>query len=299
MEQQSQNYAKGSVISKQRRKPTGFYRKVRRKFALTPLRKPILWFRHHGFRPEDVFLGSYPRSGTTWTRFVMYEILTGREGGFNEVNNLLHGVGTHPTGAPILPGNGRLLATHERYWNNYKKAIYLVRDVRDLVLSEYAYLTALEFFSGDVDKFIKQFFLKKVDPFGPWQDHVASWMNSPIAHTPNLLEVHFEDLRKNPLQQFTRIADFLGVNSDPALIQRAIDHNALDKMKEKEKVAPQRASVKGQFVRSGSVQGWRNKLTPAQIQFIEQHAGSMLQRMGYQLSTETAEPEMELQASSK
>jgi hypothetical protein len=81
------------------------------------------------------------------------------------------------------------------------------------------------------------------------------------------------------------------------LIQRAIEHNTLDKMKEKERKAPQRVSVKGNFVRSGSVQGWRAKLTPEQIRFIEQHAGSALQRIGFPLSTEIAERESVLQTS--
>ncbi|MBZ5571455.1 MAG: sulfotransferase domain-containing protein [Acidobacteriia bacterium] len=300
MSQQSNNPArpKGGIYSKPRRKPTSLYRKLRRKFSTTLLRKPVLWLRHHGFRPEDVFLGSYPRSGTTWSRFVLYEILTGQEGGFDDVNGLLHGVGTQATGARILPGGGRLIATHERYWKGYHKAIYLVRDARDVILSEFAYTAALEYFQGDLDEFIETFLCEKINAFGPWQNHVTSWLDSPIAGNGNLLVVRFEDLRQNPFQGFTDIAKFLGVNCDPHLINNAIAHNALDKMKEKEDVAPQRASVKGRFVRSGAVQGWRAKLTAEQVRFIEQHAGSVLQRMGYPLSSQLAEPEPLLQTSS-
>src|SRR5580692_5998962 len=279
---------KRGLYSKQRSKPTSAYRKLRRKLSRTALRSPLIWLRHHGFRPADVFLGSYPRSGTTWSRFVLLEILTGHEGGFDEVNGMLHGVGNQATGAAVLPGGGRLLATHEQYRKQYHKAVYLVRDVRDVILSEFAYTTALEFFKGDLDAFISQFLRKKVNPFGPWQKHVTSWLDSPIASTPNLLTVHYQDLRKDPLEGFMRIAKFLGVDRDPALIQRAIEHNTIDKMKEKERVAPQRASVKGRFVRSGEVQGWRAKLTAEQVQFVAEHAGSVLQRLGYPLSSETA-----------
>ncbi len=291
MEKQFHNFTlpKRGLYSKQRSKPTSLYRKVRRRLARTPLRYPLLWWRHHGFEPADIFLGSYPRSGTTWTRFVLLEILTGHEGGFDEVNGILHGVGNQRTGARVLPGDGRLLATHEQYWSHYKKGIYLVRDVRDVILSEYAYTSALEFFKGDLDAFIKQFLCSKVNPFGPWQKHISTWLDSPIADTPNFLLVRYDQLRSNPLETFTRIAKFLGVKPDSAAIQRAIDHNVIDKMKEKERKAPQRASVKGQFVRSGAVQGWRAKLTPEQIQFIEHHAGDALQRLGYPLSTQLAE----------
>ncbi|MFZ0636310.1 MAG: sulfotransferase domain-containing protein [Candidatus Acidiferrales bacterium] len=230
---------------------------------------------------------------------MLLEIITGHEGGFDEVNGILHGVGNHATGACVLPGGGRLLATHEQYRKQYHKGIYLVRDVRDVILSEFAYTTALEFFDGDLDAFISEFLRKKVNPFGPWQKHAASWLDSPIAGTPNFLKVHYEELRKNPVQGFTRIAQFLGVNSDAARIQSAIEHNSLAKMKEKEKIAPQRASVKGQFVRKGEVQGWRAKLTPQQVQFVAQYAGEVLQRLGYPLSGETAEREPVLQVLSR
>jgi len=289
---------KGGYYSKQRRKPTGWYRKIRRKFSLTPLRKPLLWYRHHGFRPEDIFLGSYPRSGTTWSRFVLYEILTGQEGGFDDVNGLMHGVGTQATGARLLPKGGRLIATHERYFKGYHKAVYLVRDVRDVILSEFAYTSALEFFRGDLDRFLDTFLRKKINAFGPWQDHVNSWLDSPIADTSNLLVMRFEELRQNPTENFARIADFMGVNPGAALISNAVAHNSLESMKEKERVAPQRASVKGRFVRTGSVQGWRAKLTPEQIQLIEHYAGSTLQRLGYPLSSQVEESEPLLETSS-
>jgi len=275
------------------RKPTSAYRKLRRKLSITKARVPLLWFRHHGFRPPDVFLGSYPRSGTTWTRFTLYEILTGRASGFVAVNTALHGVGSHKTGWPVLPNGGRLINTHERYHQEYKRAIYLVRDARDVALSEFAYTRALEFFHGDLDEFLTTFLCKKINAFGPWQRQVSSWLDSPIAGTPDLLLMHFEDLRRNPMEGFSQMVDFLGVKADPGLIQRAITNNALEKMQEKERKEPVRASVKDRFVRSGAVQGWRSKLTPAQVEFIEQHAGKVLARLGYPLSKETPEPEVQ------
>jgi hypothetical protein len=67
-------------------------------------------------------------------------------------------------------------------------------------------------------------------------------------------------------------------------------------MKEKEEAEPQRASVKDRFVRGGRVQGWRGKLTAAQVQFIEHHAGSTLSRLGYAVSASVKEAEVDLPA---
>jgi hypothetical protein len=285
MMDQSQNEGQNQDAGAgKRRKPTSAYRKLRRKLSKTKLRIPHIWVRHHGFRASDVFFGSYPRSGSTWARFTLFEILSGRESGFDAVNAGIAGVGKHATALPFLPCEGRLIASHEQYRKEYKKAVYMVRDVRDVALSEFAYTRALEFFRGDLDQFLITFLRKKISPFAPWQRHITSWLDSPIAGTPNLLLVRYEDLRKNPLEGFTRITEFLGVNVGADRIQRALANNSLEKMKEKERIEPQRASVKDRFVRNGTIQGWRSKLTPAQVQLIEQHAGSALQRLGYPTS---------------
>ena len=39
---------KRGLYSKQRSKPTGLYRKLRRKLSRTALRYPLIWLRHHG-----------------------------------------------------------------------------------------------------------------------------------------------------------------------------------------------------------------------------------------------------------
>ncbi|MGA8489217.1 MAG: sulfotransferase domain-containing protein [Terriglobales bacterium] len=285
MTDQSNNSGNGSKP----RKPTTAMRKVRRKLSRTILRVPIIWYRHHGFRPEDVFFASYPRSGTTWSRHTLFEILTERQSGFRAVDSTLCGVGKHHDGGRVLPGGGRLISTHEQYRREYKKVIYLTRDCRDVVLSEFTYLRNLEFFHGDLDAFVKHFVTTRVSGFGPWQRHIASWLDSPLIGTPNILVMRFEDLRQNPVEEFTRMANFLGVNPGAETIQRAVANSSLEKMQEKERREPVKASVKGRFVNSGAVRGWRSKLTPAQVTLIESYAGSALKRLGHPLSTEVSD----------
>jgi hypothetical protein len=263
------------------KKATSTYQRLRRELSKTKLRTPHIWLRHRGLNQGDVFIASYPRSGVTWSRFTLFEILTGQAAGFDKVNARIPGVGRHQNAIVLPPGNRRLIATHEQYRKEYKRALYLVRDPRDVALSEFAYTRALEFFRGDFDQFLKTFLCGKLDGFGPWPKHVLSWLDSPIAGTADFLLVRYEDLRQNPLEGFERIVDFLGIDVDEQRIRHAIDNNSLDRMKEKEHSEPQKVSLKSRFVREGSVQGWRSKLTESQIAFIEQHAGSALLRLGY------------------
>jgi hypothetical protein len=289
MSEQSQTPSRNQNGASKSRKPTSAYRKLRRKLSKTKLRIPHIWLRHRGLTPGDVFFASYPRSGTTWSRFTLFEILHGRDSGFGAVNAEICGIGKHKNATPVLPKNGRLIATHEQYRKEYKRAVYIVRDCRDVLLSEFAYTTNLEFFRGDLDEFVRTFFRGKVSAFAPWQRHITSWLDSPLAGTSNLMVVRYEDLRREPEEGFRRIVDYLGVSVSPERIRSAVANNALDRMKEKERMEPQRASVKGRFVGSGVVQGWRSRLSPEQMQFVDQYAGSVLTRLGYPLSTQLSQ----------
>jgi hypothetical protein len=269
-------------------KPTSAYRKLRRKFAKTRLRAPLVWLHHRHLSPTDVFVASYPKSGTTWTRFVLFEILSGLPAGFKTTNQLMTGIGQHTKGLRLLPGGGRLIGTHEQYRKDYGRAIYVVRDARDVLLSEFAFLKALDYFRGDLDEFISTFVFTcgSAYGYGPWQRHVSSWLDSPIAATENLLVVRYEDLRQDPVHCFTRMAEFLRLDVAREKIELAVENNSLQKMREKERKEPVRASIRGRFVRNGTVRGWVSQLSPAQVRLIEEHTGSALLRLGYTLSSQ-------------
>ena len=277
-------------VGEKQKKPTSTYRQLRRKFAKSRLRAPLTWLRHRNLCPADVFIASYPKSGITWTRFVLFEMLSGMPAGFKATNQLMTGIGQHAQGLRLLPGGGRLIGTHEQHRKEYKRAIYVVRDARDVVLSEYAFLKALDYFRGDLDEYISTFLFTcgSAYGYGPWHQHVSSWLDSPIAGTDKLLLVRFEDLRKEPVPWFARMAEFLGVDVDQEKIRLAVENNSIQKMREKEDKEPVRASIGGRFVRDGAVRGWVSKLSQAQIRLIEEHAGGALLRLGYPISSETA-----------
>jgi hypothetical protein len=265
--------------------PESTYRRLRYQLSTTWLRTPLVRFRHCGFRSADVFFAAYPRSGSTWSRFTLFEMLTGQDASFENVNTTLRGVGAHSRSLPVLPGGGRLIGTHESYRPAYKRAVYLVRDGRDVLLSEYLYLKALGRFGGELDKFVAAFVHGKVNGFGAWPAHVSSWLDSPIAGTSNMLLVRFEDLRSNPEMVFRGIIEFLGAEVKPEILRKAIANNSLEQMRAKEDRSPQKASVGGRFVRNGCLQQWRTGLSPRQLQMIEQVARDSLFRLGYPVSS--------------
>ena len=266
--------------------------------AKSGLRSPLTSVRHWGLDSTDAFIASYPRSGNTWLRFVLFDILApGQTAGFNEVNHIIAEVGLHGPAIPLLPGGGRLIKTHEPYRKQYQKAIYLVRDVRDVVLSEFAYQKALGWISDDFDCFLEDFLQGEVNPFTPWHRHVPGWMGSSLAGTSNFLLIKFEDMRRNTEQVVSEVLDFLGVVVDSQTVRDAVANNTVQRMQEKEQRSPQLSDTapktngleESRFIRSGSVGGWRNRLTDLQVEMIESAAGDILTYMGYPTGSQKAD----------
>jgi hypothetical protein len=279
------------------------YRKIRHKASKTLLRSPIIWLRHRGIDRNDVMVASYPRSGNTWLRFMLTKILTGKSAGFDNVNTVIAEVGIHKDALPLLPGAGRLVKTHELYRPTYHRAIYLVRDLRDSLLSQYSREKELGLvWWGDFDGYIDAFLKGTINGFGPWQEHIPNWLDSPLAKRGDLLMVQFEQMRNNPQEKLEQILDFLGLDVRPEAIAEAIADNTIERMKERENKAQklhQSGSKEGRFVRQGAVMGWRDKYTLAQLELIDQCAGKTLARMGYPGGLEVMQPAAALTGTSK
>ena len=129
----------------------------------------------------------------------------------------------------------------------------------------------------------------EVNPFSAWHEHVPDWMDSKLASTPEFLLIRFEEMRRNTEETLVQVLDFLGVDVDRRVVTEAIANNTLKKMQEKEQKSPQlsntapnpNGSEESRFIRSGSIAGWRNRLTAEQSRLIEDKAGPVLERMGY------------------
>jgi hypothetical protein len=263
-------------------------RRVRHQITKSSLRVPLVWLRHRGIQERDVFVASYPRSGSTWLRFLLFEALANTEAGFDNVNRVIPDVGMHASAPPILPNQGRIIKTHEAYRPEYKRAIYVVRDPRDVALSEYAYEDALGRVSGDFDHYLTDFLRGTATAYGSWLEHSRGWMDSPLAARGGLLVVRYHDLRKDTYAQLENILNFLGVSLDRQRISDAIRNNDFQRMRVKEDRSPQLGKStddQRRFVRKGAVGGWRDQLTPEQLERIEAETGEMLARLGYESSS--------------
>lgn len=266
-------------------------KKIHYRIAKTPLRSIVVWLRHRGLNPNDVYLAAYPRSGSTWIKFMLFEILSGQNASFRNSDIAIPHVGNHNKALPLLPGENRLIKTHEPYHNVYRKAVYIVRDVRDVALSEYAHRKWRGVEDEDFNVYLINFLEGKTHGFGfgSWANHVNSWLSAHATQAKDILIIKFEDMRHKTEEMISKIIDFLGVEVNGQAIRDAIMNNSIEKMREKEdnikhisfkdKLANYSENLR--FVRQGSVEGWRQMLTDEQVQLIQEYVGETLVRLGY------------------
>jgi len=221
-------------------------------------------------------------------RFLLAETLTDQAAGFDHINQVVPQVGLHQLALALVPGGGRLIKTHELYRKEYARAIYLVRDVRDAMLSLYDRGKSVGVFNGmALDIFVPLFLKGEINTIGPWASHVRAWLDSPLAARGDLLLVRFEDMRRDTVATLTRVLEFLGVSVEERKIRNAVAANSVDRMRAKEDASrflPQSPEESGRFVRSASVGGWRSRLTEEQAKLVDHYAAAELKRLGYALS---------------
>jgi hypothetical protein len=248
------------------------------------LRRPVVLVRSKGVNSNDVLLASFPRSGNTWLRFLLFEALTRRAAQFQEVHTAIPYVFAHAS-APRLVQDGRILKTHEIHGRIPCNAIYVVRDVRDVVLSEYRVAVRGGQSRRDFDSFLRAFLKGRTSVFGTWMDHVNHWTRPNMAEGRFLL-LRYEDLRQDTEGVLRTILEFLGVG-DASYVEAAVLNNSVRLMREKEKQAPaslfKTVRPNMHFIGEGNAGGWREQLNESQVRLIDRESGETLAQFGYEV----------------
>jgi len=250
----------------------------------TRLRRPLVWLRHLGLDANDVFLASYPRSGNTMLRFPLAELISGVPSSFDHVQRIVPEIGVHVHAFPLLKNGGRLIKTHESYRPKYRRAIYVIRDVRDVALSAFARESAVGLLGAmTFDDYLEPFLEGKLSRWGSWSEHIEGWLDSPIAKSGDLLVLRFENIRANIETAVTQSLNFLGMSAHADAVRRVCEANSIENMraKEEESTTLPKTGEGGGLIRKGAAGDWQRVLTEGQLKIVLRYAGSTLKRLRY------------------
>ena len=276
--------------------------------------------------PDDIFLVSYPKSGNTWTRFLIGNLMSPDERiTFANVERKVPDIYAESKMTLKKTPSPRLIKSHECFDPRYRRVIYIVRDPRDVALSAYHYdRKGRNIPDGfPLETYITTRFMKTDEYFGSWGEHAGSWLvNSQNilqisrlkegflgtmgswgdnvmswlgarGHDREFLLVRYEDLLRDAQREMTRISEFLGLaNISAEQIAQAVELSSAETMRKMEMAqSNQWVTTKPSrkdipFVRSAKSGQWQHVLPSVSVAEIEIAWGPIMKLLGYPLSSE-------------
>lgn len=218
---------------------------------------------------DDIFIVSYPKSGTTLMQMLVYQLLTDGVVRFNHISEFSPSFEHLPP--PRAPGIDAISARprphvikshleHALIPRGPGRYIYIMRNGLDVAVSLYHQAGR-----GAAPRMpFKAFFEAMLQgnlPAGSWTEHVAGWVGN--SKSLNVLYVTYEDLIRDLPTQARRVAEFCGVPVQEADWARVHANCSFEYMREHEKKFDGwlRWNVNAadmRFIRKGVVGGWRD-----------------------------------------
>jgi hypothetical protein len=205
-----------------------------------------------------VWLASYPKSGNTWLRFMLANLIYGKPvTSSTEVKALVPDIHDGVPGLQLFGNRTTIIKTHWAFnttlplREDVVGVIHLVRNPIDVMESNQNYAMTRsgelyrkvpddklqEMAAGFVDAFIRHGGHKRFKEFGigSWDEHTLSW-TSKINVLPRC-GIRYEDLVADPAAQLKRACAFLKLRKTEAEIAAAVaaaSRNAMRKIEERE-----------------------------------------------------------------
>ncbi|XP_032071459.1 amine sulfotransferase-like isoform X2 [Thamnophis elegans] len=231
-------------------------------------------------RDDDIFIITYPRSGTVWTQNIVSLIVyEGHRDGTENITlidrapwleyNIFH------VALPSRP-SPRVICSHLPYYlipkglrKRRAKIIYVLRNPKDVLVSKYHFqkLNANTETPKDFSILFENFLAGKVVN-SSWLDHVEGWS----AHKGdfNILFLSYEEMKKDLRSSVLKICNFLGRELTEKEMDEVVDKATFDNMKVDSRanytfMPPEILDFsKGNFLRKGTIGDWKNLMTVAQ-----------------------------------
>lgn len=269
-----------------------------------------------------IWLASYPKSGNTWLRAFLANLFSGGETPF-DINRLadftmsdmravyFEAVAKRPFAEIDADSLNRLRPAVHRYLaqsrphNVFVKthhaigrvgevptitaevtagAIYVIRNPLDVAVS-FAHHMNLDLDTAIATMNREENYLETggriaAQFISSWRNHVTSWTQAP-GLTRQVLR--YEDMLDRPRRSFGEVVRFLGVETTPQQLKRAVRFASFDELKAQESKHGfrERSAVAPAFFREGRKDVWRRRLTSAQVDAVVQANEAVMGEYGY------------------
>ena len=211
-------------------------------FPLLPIAPPLTTLTNLKTDPTDVFVCSWPKSGTTWMQAIVAHLVEpdrSRWAHVSEVTPFYDVEASWDGDRPSQALTKHFAKRGRRCWNTHLlwslipkggRYVYVVRDPADAVVSFWHHLSNQRGDAGTYEGTLPEFaaeISQGTQPYGAWSAHVSDWAAS--ARDPAVLIVRYADMKRDAAEVIRRVAAHLGVEHvDAAAVARL---TSFDEMK--------------------------------------------------------------------
>ncbi|XP_048730851.2 sulfotransferase 1B1-like [Ostrea edulis] len=234
-------------------------------------------------RKDDVILAVFPKSGTHWVWEIACMLLKNKAEYTKETKEFLFLEAIPDISLVDNIPSPRPLNTHVPYrWlpkqhiENGGKIIHVLRNPKDVAVSMYHHFDNTKEFGEvpDFKTFYEAQYLGPVKPFGGWFAYEKEFEEAEANDTRGtIFTVHYESMKKNPIEETKRLAKFLDVDVNDEIIAEIAEKCSFRKLKEANatvkdhsrlsKLHPNAREIMMKMYRKGEIGDWKNHFTVA------------------------------------
>ena len=178
--------------------------------------------------PDDTFVVSYPRSGNTWTRYILAYLLRGTSEPLDP-----HTVNAIAPDAYLSPhlinasSGRRLIKIHEPWLAHCPRVIYIHRDCRESLVSYWHFVRRSQRYAGTFSEFLRSGI---PSTHGSWKRHMLAMRRRVAADPATIHVIRYDDLVGRFHETVAGLADWIGLGRDVDLeaVRRLTTPEALE-----------------------------------------------------------------------
>jgi len=236
----------------------------------------LMYKMEFGERDDDIYIISYPRSGTTVLQMILYQLTT--EGNmdfehFDHISPWIRNEAFENRKPPELK-SPRIIKSHDTYssFDHHSKGrfIYVFRNVIDVAISKYHHEKNYKNPQLRFDDFIRNFFKPgKYNWFSYHREWLVNKKNIPILY------IQYEDVIKNFDTTVDRITEFCRIDKNSVDFARVKERSGFEFMKQYETkfgIQPEKnKKIYNEFIRRGKIGEGVRDLSNEQMKAFEEN----------------------------